>query len=145
MIDAEQIHPAPTPEKRLLDTLGIEVRKTPQSGERFGGFIILKGPLENVIEVVVQITKLGAYPGHRQQAVERQIRRALPRGINNLDLNIPGEGEETKMVRLNSRARQETLEIEFGGGGNHTTFSEMDFAVTAATKKTLEQQPTINN
>lgn len=129
--------------EKLLEDLNLEVRKDPQTGWEFGGYITVRGPLESVRKVLLAMTELGGYDEDSgwKRVSQIALRKSLENRIN-MDLDILGENGKKKMVRIISFSVKPdgSIEISLGGGGNRTKFSEMETVFENAVAKAAEQE-----
>lgn len=129
------------PQEGWLRRLGFKIKKDPQTERGFGGYITLQGPLESARKVLLAMTELGGYDegsGWKRSA-QVALKKSLENRIN-MDLDILGDDDEKRMVRVISfPVRQDgSIEVSLGGGGNRTKFSEMETAFEDAVARAVE-------
>lgn len=79
------------------------------------------------------------YEKYRLQSMRRQVDVFNRRGYSTMDVEFKNQGNETRLIRVQSYGpdKEGEVELTFGGGGNMTTFEEMKYILEKTADKIL--------
>jgi hypothetical protein len=130
-----------------LASIGIEYREDPpEDVEASSGFIVLAGPAERVIDIVRGLA-VSTLDAKKDPYRIRNFGVTIPKFIAtlrrplNMDADIFDRTGEKRMVRIVSDGKSESgkLEVSFGGGGNSTSYKDMQSAIEKASLASIDK------
>jgi hypothetical protein len=124
-------HETPQPIETVFQEIGLRYLPKPNTDKQTNrGYIEIEGPRDAVSAFVVALATTDARAGYETRMKKQEAEQAL-NGFGNIDLVFSG-----KMIRMNpSMGEGDEIKLSFGGGGNSTTYREMEMAIETTAQK----------